>query len=84
MRWLFFLSNRILCESSSAGRVIDTQTKKAGSIVTNKISDIYQFRTNDMSCFKERNYGITKIFFLINKVGGKIIDYKINNNFYAN
>jgi len=55
IRWLFPSKRRILCESSSSGRVIPDDIVKKGDIVTNTLSNIYHYRTNDMDCFKEKD-----------------------------
>jgi len=55
IRWLFPANNRILCESSSYGRYINKKNIDLGGIVTKKAYDIYQYRTDDLSCFKLRN-----------------------------
>jgi hypothetical protein len=55
LRWLFLFKKRILCESSSNGRVISQENLEIDSFTTKNASSIYQYRTDSLSYFKSRN-----------------------------
>ena len=55
LRWLFLFKKRILCESSSNGRVISQKNLEIDSVSTKNASSIYQYRTDSLSYFKSRN-----------------------------